>query len=132
MTEKHKTMLPQKDLISWKSKAAVFSTRKQEYSQRLNPVPLLRPPGEGGDIIPTDLIAAFRIILLQPLGTWEHVCICMCVCVCVCVLEAEDWREWKLENQEGIGVQRQKCPLGDHLGLTPTFLPLQTQGKDQI
>ena len=85
MTEKHKTMLPQKDLISWKSKAAVFSTRKQEYSQRLNPAPLLRPPGEGGDIIPTDLIAAFRIILLQPLGTWEHVCICMCVCVCVCV-----------------------------------------------
>ena len=85
MTEKHKTVLPQKDLISWKSKAAVFSTRKQEYSQRLNPIPLLRPPGEGGDIIPTDLIAAFRIILLQPLGTWEHVCICVCVCVCVCV-----------------------------------------------
>ena len=85
MTEKHKTMLPQRDLTSWESAAAVSSTRKQEPSQRLNPSPLLRPPGEGGDIIPTDLIAAFRIILLQPLGTWEHVCMHVCVCVCVCV-----------------------------------------------
>ena len=46
---------------------------------------------------------------------------CVCVCVCVCVLEAADGREWKLENQEGIGVQRQKCPLGDRLGLDSDF-----------
>ena len=101
MTEKHKTMLPQRDLTSWESTAAVSSARKQEPSQRLNPSPLLRPPGEGGDIIPTDLIAAFRIILLQPLGTWEHVCMHVCVCVCVCVcwrLQIGENGSWRIKR----------------------------------
>lgn len=65
MTERHRTVLPQRDLISWKSKASVFLLgNKSTCSQRLNPIPLLRPKEEGGDVIPTDLGTAFRIILL--------------------------------------------------------------------
>lgn len=70
MTERHKTVLPQRDLISWKSKAAVFPLgNKSTCSQRLHPIPLLRPKGKGGDVIPQDLSTAFRLILLQSLST---------------------------------------------------------------
>ena len=70
-------MLPQRDLISWKSKASVFPLgNKSTCSQRLNPIPLLRSKGEEGDVIPTGLSTAFRTIHLQSPSTWEE---CGCV-----------------------------------------------------
>lgn len=73
-------MLPQRDLISWKSKASIFPLgNKSTCSQRLNPILLLRPQGEG-EVIPTDLNAAFRIIPLVSLSTQSWLCV-GCVCV---------------------------------------------------
>lgn len=93
MTERHKTVLPQRDLISRKSKASVFPLgNKSSCSQRLNPIPLLRPKGEGGDVILTDLSKAFRIIVLQSLSTWDrgmHMLVCGGV-------RGGGWREWEL------------------------------------
>lgn len=87
MTERHKTMQPQRDLISWKSKASVFPLgNKSTCSRRLNPMALLRSKGEEGDVIPTGLSAAFRMIhLWSPKylgGAWVGACVRAPLCLC--------------------------------------------------
>lgn len=77
MTERHKTLLPQRvGSYLVEIKASVFPLETSTCLQRLNPIPLLASKGEEGDVIPTGLSAALRVILLQSLSTWEKgVCV---------------------------------------------------------
>lgn len=73
MTERHKTVLPQRDLISWKSKASVFPTRKQEhFFSQIKSNSSVKASRGRRRCNSTNLSAAVRIILLQPLSTWEE------------------------------------------------------------
>lgn len=89
-------------------KASVFPLETSTCLQRLNPIPLLASKGEEGDVIPTGLSAALRVILLQPLSTWEKgVCVNVYVYVhvrehmCMYVFLGRDWGEWKLQKRGG-------------------------------
>lgn len=131
MTERHKTVLPQRDLISWKSKASVFPTRKQEhFFSQIKSNSSVKASRGRRRCNSTNLSAAFRIILLQPLSTWEEG---MCVCVCVCwgwgVAGGGGLERREVREGRGVGMKSQKCPLGGHLDLGSYFFTFTGSGQ---
>lgn len=102
MTERHKTVLPQRDLISWKSKASVFPTRKQEhFFSQIKSNSSVKASRGRRRCNSTNLSAAVRIILLQPLSTWEEG-----MCVCVCVLGVGGSWRWGVGEKGGQRRER--------------------------